>query len=558
MPTLKKTLSKKANVTAIMLEATELNYWGKRVRDTKLTVADSIIRNLGLDAEKIACAELAEWLTQNKPAALAKPKVKKADNKLAPDTMLGQAAKKRNETPVLEGERFIVTAAQNNTEASPVLAQLKELADNMGAQLVIMPMYYNKAAFSAAADGNGKDTFCPEVQPYLAVNDTWLGDIGGVLLAASANVLPTAKQPVNAAKTLNVGEAVTVVASPKQDHIPIPVMADENKRKAWATGACTRYNYLECRAGAEAEARHKFGALIIEVDSDFRCVYVTNVIQGQDGTLTTWQECADNGESVDIVLGDLHCERKDEKITKLVQNWLASQQVRNLRLDDVLHFETRSHHNRVSGTHLYKMEKLGKTVANDLISVANEINDYARLADNVYLCESNHNSAIDNWLDDSKYNPKNDPTNSKLYYLLNYALCDAIDNDERTTGGLEVALSGAFQYWAQGALIELSDNVEFGYMDKSEKWRGVEQSQHGHKGTNGSMGSTVLFGKASIPIVTAHTHSPAIQGDCYTVGVTASLAQGYNRGGLSSWDHANVVILPNGTMQLVQVLPTLY
>jgi hypothetical protein len=545
------------NESSILDEASQLNFYGKRIRDTKLSVCESIIRNLSLNSEnEVEAFELADWLDDNRPV-ITKSKKAIVDLKPAATTMLGCAASKRAQMPVIEGERFIITSAQNNTEAASVLDQLKNLAQDVDAQLLIMPIHYNKNAFSSAVE-DPNEYYCKGVQPYLIQNDSWLGGIGGVLLAVSAFVSPTAKQPVNAAKMLNSGEAVTIVASPKQDCLPIPVMEDANKRKAWTTGTCTNYNYTESRAGAEAETRHKFGALIVEVDAITREIYVTNVTQGNDGTLQTWQQCADDGIEVDVVLGDLHCERKDEKITALIQSWLGIQVVRNLRLDDVLHFETRGHHNRGSGKHLYIMDKLGKTVAKDLMDVASELNDYARLAENVYLCESNHNSAIDNWIDDSKYSPKTDPQNARLYHLLNYALCDSIDNEQRTTGALELALSGAFDYWETAGLIELDSNITFGYMDKSEKWSGVEMSQHGHKGTNGSMGSTALFGKASIPMVTGHTHSPAISGECFTVGVSASLKQGYNRGGLSSWDHANVVITPNGSRQLIQVLPTLY
>jgi hypothetical protein len=543
--------------TSIVKEAAELNFYGKRLRDTKLAVAESIIRNLGIQPESLEACDLTNWLDENRPVIEKKATKKSVIDKPAADTMLGCAASKRASMPIIEGKKFIVTSAQNNTAAAPVLDQLIKLAEKIGAQLLIMPIHYNKNAFSSAVK-DANEYFTSAAKPYLLSNDVWLGGNGGVLLACSAFVSPTAKQPVNAAKALNAGEAVTVVASPKQDHMPIAVMENANKRKAWTTGTCTQYNYTESRAGAEAESRHKFGALIIDVDNDTREIYCTNLVQGADGSLQTWQECAENFIDVDIVLGDLHVERKDEKITKITKDWLASQHVRNLRLDDCLHFETRGHHNRGSGKHLYIMDKLGKTVAKDLTLVAEELNSYACLAENVYLCESNHNSAIDNWIDDSKYSPKTDPQNARLYHLLNYALCDSIDNDQRTTGALELALSGAFDYWEQAGLIELDSNIEFGYMDKSEQWFGCEMSQHGHKGQNGSAGSTMLFGKASVSMVTGHTHSPAIQGECTTVGVTASLFQSYNRGGMSSWDHANCVITPNGSKQLVQVLPTRY
>lgn len=538
-----------ANAETLLKRASDANFWRKQLRGSKLAVCDALIAGLDLSQSQLESATLADWLDENKPV---KPsEAKRTPTKPEASTMGGTASAKREEFPNYGDGLYIVTAAQNNTNSQAIFAQLKAYAEKIGAELLVMPIHYNKNAFSAAAEDE-KEYFCKDVTPYLLENDVWLGGLGGVRLAVSANVLPTAKQPVNAAQTLNAGEAVTIVASPKQDMQQIAVMQGKQKRQAWTTGCCTVYNYLECRAGAEAEANHKFGGLLIDVAN--RQVRVENLLQGSDGSFTTWQECADNSQPVDVVLGDSHFERYDERHTQAVKNWLAAQNVDRLALHDILHFETRSHYNRVSGNHLYKMQVLGKTVHQDLQTVIEQTNALAGLVNDVYLVESNHNSAIDNWLDDMKYNPKHDPQNSKLYYLLNFAVCSSLDNlSERNA--LQVALEDCTEL---ASLPFLAENVRFGAMDVSELWAGVEVSQHGHKGQNGSFGSTALFGRCGDTMITGHTHTPAIRGWCFTVGVTASLEQGYNRGGRSSWEVANAVILPNGAVQLYFPFPTQY
>lgn len=533
----------------LLKRAGDANFWGKRVRDSKLAVCDGLIAGLDLSQSQLESGDLADWLDENKPE---KPSAaKRTPTKPEATTMGGTASAKREEFPDYGDGLYIVTAAQNNTNSQAIFAQLKEYADTIGAELLVMPIHYNKNAFSAAVEDED-EYFCKEVTPYLLKDDVWLGGLGGVRLAVSANILPTAKQPVNKAVALNAGEAVTIIASPKQDMQQIAVMQGKQKRQAWTTGACTQYNYIKGGAGAEAEANHKFGGLLIDVAN--RQVRVENLLQGSDGSFTTWQQCADKGYQVDVVLGDSHFERFDERHTDAVKQWLISQNVDRLALHDILHFETRSHHNRVSGNHLYKMQVLGKTVHKDLQTVIEQTNALAELANDVYLVESNHNSAIDNWLDDMSYNPKIDPQNSKLYYLLNFAVCSSLDNlSERNA--LQVALEDCTEL---ASLPFLAENVRFGAMDVSELWAGVEVSQHGHKGQNGSMGSTMLFGRSGDIMVTGHTHTPAIRGRCFTVGVTASLEQGYNRGGRSSWEVANAVILPNGAVQLYFPFPTQY
>lgn len=549
MTTLTTVLTHNENLKDILKEASELNFWGKRIRDTKLAVCESIIRNLGLDAASIECSELADWLTENKPVSATKPKARAESNKLPVGTLTGSAQKARLETTVLDGNTFVVTCAQNNTEVNPVFNQLEQLAEKLGGSLVVMPVHYNKAAFSQAVESK-TENFANEVQPFLLESNVWLGGLGGVLLQVDAAVLPTAKQPVNAAIQLNAGEAVTVVASPKQDMQQIAVMLGQgdNLRQAWTTGICTQYNYTRSRAGAEAESGHKFGGLIIRVTGN--TAHVTNIYQGDDGSLLHWEL---ESVPVDVVLGDLHCEMEDKQVTLDTQEWLNVLDVENIAAHDILHFATASHHNRKSAKHNYAMLSAGHNVAKDLEKVADVINSYSALCEQLFCVESNHNSAIDNWLDDtSAY--INDAGNNKTWLMLNYGLRDCIDNGVELTGGLELALSDSWEY-ANELGIDLDSNITFGHKHKRENWSGVEVSQHGHKGQNGSFGSTALFGKSGLTMVTGHTHTPAIRGKAFTVGVTASLDQFYNRGGLSSWNHANAVIMPNGTVQLVTLYP---
>jgi hypothetical protein len=547
---LKKVLAVEANVKDINTEALELNYYGKRLRDTRLTVTESIVRNLGL--KNVECGELADWLTENKPVSVTKPKAKAVSTKLPIGTCQGSAQKARLETPVLEGQLFVVTCAQNNTEVNPVFNQLNDLAHSLGGSLVVMPVHYNKSAFNQAVESK-TENFANEVKPYLLESNVWLGGQNGVLLQVEAAVLPTAKQPVNAAMQLNAGEACTVVASPKQDLQQIAVMLGQgdNMRQAWTTGICTQYNYTRSRAGAEAESGHKFGGLIIRVTEN--TAHVTNIYQGDDGSLLHWEDCQHDGTPLDVVLGDLHCEMEDPQVTADTQLWLAELEINNMAVHDILHFATASHHNRKSAKHNYKMLSMGHSVASDLSKVATVINSYADLCENLFAVESNHNSAIDNWLDDtSAY--VNDASNNKTWLMLNYGLRDCIDNGIELTGGLELALSDSWDY-AQQLGIGLASNITFGHKHKPETWAQIEVSQHGHIGQNGSRGSTALFGKSGQAMVTGHTHSPAIRGKAFTVGVTASLDQFYNRGGLSGWNHANAIIMPNSTVQLITLYP---
>lgn len=540
---------------AIVAAANDLNYKGKRLASTKRAVVEKIADTLDLDIEQVdkflqRKTYASFWAELDK--ANEKVSKKRASNKLAHDTMTGNKTAKIGDIEIIAGERFIVTTAQNNTNVAPVMTSLIALSNQLEAKLIVLPAYYNKAAFSPAAEGNDRDKFDKAVQPYLQESDCWLGEKYGVRLVATANIVPTAKLPVNSAAMLNAGELATIVPSPKQQLVTLPRLNNAPIKEAWSTGSCTQFNYIESRAGSEAEIEHVFGALVITYlgNGEFD---ITNIREGVDGSLLLdGMDYASGLQTTSaLVLGDLHCEMQDVNAWRETVNYITTSKPAAIAVHDILHFETRSHHNVGSAKHWYKMAAKDASVKNDLVTVITQLNELAELTGKVYVVESNHNSALDSWLENNQYNPKQDPTNAKIYHLLNYAICEMID-----AGFDKPALELALTDMADLAdLPQLADNIVFGRMDTAEMWNGFDVSQHGHKGQNGSAGNSKLFSKWRLPLVTGHTHSPAIFGNCYTVGVMAKLNQGYNRGGASSWNQGNMIIQVNGTVQFKRVFP---
>lgn len=530
-------------------ECEDNNLLGKRKRDSRLEVVEDAIAAMGVKADAATVMPLVITELESRKAA-QKAKKPSASTKPAADTQTGYTESQRDSLPVLDGDVFIITSAQNNTITTGFEKQLLDVVSDMvqcdlDAKLIVMPVYYNKNAFSPAVEKE-EEVFNPNILPYLQLDDCWLFERNACLLASTAAVLPTNKVPVNAAAKLNGGELITVVASPKQQYKTLPRLNDQSVTKAVTTGSCTAYNYTRSRAGAEAEKDHKQAAMIVyKCDSGYN---VTNVFQGKDGSLNVVLPELDYlyGETPKACkLGDLHCEVADATYWSRTMDFLDKIKPKFVAVDDILHFSTRSHHNRHSGKHLYANRS--ESVENDLRQVIEQLTEVADIADCVYITESNHNSALDNWLDDSSVNPKMDSHNSKLYYLLNWLVCDTLDQGEHEKNALQIALENA----DLTQLPELPYNVNFGRMDKPCKPYMFDYSQHGHKGANGSAGNPNQFKDWNLKLITGHTHSPCIIGSVYTTGVTARLNQGYNRGGASSWDHGHMFEYANGQVQLI-------
>lgn len=523
---------------AIALDlAKDFNFYGKRLRDSRLELAEKFLDVLQLADPKLGVepAQLVLWLEDHKPIKPAK--AQRSASKPAASTLDAGHATRAALPDLNTLDRVIVTSAQNNTAINAAAwAELQRFAAEVEAQIVVLPVYYNKNAFSASVESD-HEYFAEEIRPFLVDQDSTIFE-GLVMLAGNAAVVPTAKLPVNAAATLNSGELVTIVGSPKQQLKTLVSSPNLPTREAWATGTITNLNYTRSRAGSEASADHVFGGVLLEL-AENGAVYSTNLAY-KNGTIRHYL----TQDQAVFVLGDLHCEVKDQENWGKTLDLLESCSPSLIVVHDILHFATRSHHNRNDGKHLYQTKD--QRVIDDLKTVIADLNSLASIAP-VYVVESNHNSALDNWLHDLGYNPKRDPHQAKFYYLLNWLVCDALDEGNGQIA-LQVALENLDKF---EDFPELSDQIIFGRMDESFTRYGYELSQHGHKGQNGSAGSTGLFSRWGLPMVTGHTHSPAILGSCVTVGVTARLQQGYNRGGGSSWQQSHCAILPNGAAQIV-------
>lgn len=552
---------KQENFVNLISFCRELNFTGKRIRNSKLEVIEQALQALDLtqyDAAKLVDDIQAYFEDEKSKLEQAK---QKASNKKSADTVEGSTV--AADLPVLAGDRFIVTCAQNNTVPTEALAQLEALADHIEAQLIILPAFYNKHHFSQAVEDEN-EYFDPAIEPHLLLDDCWLFGVNEVRLCAEAAIGFTNKMPVNGAQQLNAGELMTIVGNPRQQYRTLPRLGFNDRiRKAWSTGAVTGYNYTRSGAGSKAEKTHKFGGVIVWRDDD-NIINSTNIRQGSLNSMMVYfggTKCLKvndkaqvsevlASDNVAVKLGDLHCEKKDAEQWHNALNLVCNLNPRFVAIDDVAHFESRSHHQRNNVIHDYKHRN--SEVQNEVKTVIDDINELSYQIDGtVYITESNHNAAVDIWL--SHPSSGDDAINSKFYHLASYLLRDAIDHG--ATGETALALEAVMLNSDLTGLPELASNIEFGRATIPYVGFEYDFSQHGDKGANGARGNVVEFDRWKLKLVTGHTHSPSIINDVFTTGVTGKLNQGYNAKGASNWDHAHVIEHCNGECQLFNTNP---
>ena len=528
----------------------ENGFTRKRTDSSRLAVIEqclSISGHSNIDAAK-KLPIIKEMVEASKTAVS-----KVASKKLPANHKAGQTH--RDELPALDCGVYVITGAQNNTEVNrEFFSHLLDLTEQLQAELITIPIWYNKAAYDKTAEAEG-ERFDDAVRPYLKEQDFCIGGESAAIVYANAGINPTQLMPRNAAQHFNTGECISIVASPKQQMLTLPRLNNEQIRFAWSTACCTKINYTRSAAGKKAQIDHSYGALIVTV-SPCGLVDCTNV-KFENGSLNVFYNDEIYSTSPEtlprpaVSLGDLHCECMDIENWNETLRYLDHLAPSQLVIHDILHFSKNSHHNLGDDFHKYLTRD--DTVSNALNQVTKHVNELSDIAP-VYCVESNHNSAIDQWLTNKQYDASL-PADAKLYSLLKFFMYEALDESDNKQLALEIALTDNRFQELFNELEPLAQNVVFGRCDVPYMLFSYDCSQHGHKGNNGSQGNVNQLSRLRLKMVTGHTHSGSLIGNLATGGAK-QLNQGYNRGGASSWSLTDVIIWPNSTTQMYNLKPS--
>ncbi len=293
-------------------QAIKTGFYLKRSYEVKLDIARQMREDLGINCTG---EEMLEHLTATKPTK------ERATSKPAKDlkpSFVGSAQAKERNREILQGNKFLITYAQNEAAVSlPFFNNLKAYADHIGAQILVVKGHYNTSAFSGQCKGD-PDWYAEEIRPYLIDQDAFLGYYQGIFLNAETNILPTTLYPVNAGSQLIGNSRAIILGHTKQQAKTLPVMKGESARWVYSTGSVTVRNYVSSVAGAKAEADHAYGALLVEVCSESLQWYARHLRADElTGAFYDLNLFVENGminiseKPFSMVLGDVHAEKLD-------------------------------------------------------------------------------------------------------------------------------------------------------------------------------------------------------------------------------------------------------
>ena len=343
-------------------------------------------------------------------------------------------------------------------------------------------------------------------------------------------------------------EASIIVASPKIFLKYVPNMHYDIPPALMTTGAVTvndydNDRYMSKRTSILAENDHAYGVVIVEVEDD-HIFHFRHVQASEDGSLTdlgieyhpdgTISEMKDTV----MVMGDSHTGYHDKELHYTTMNAAVNLNVSKIVLHDVFNGTSITHHDIGKNiTRAVKAQEGRLGLELECVAVKNYIENIEKHGMEVFIVDSNHDDMLYKYLERGGY--MSDPINHKFSLKL---AAQAIDGVNPLRYAIET-------------LLGLKNNVTHWLeTDRSCKFYGVEVSEHGHRGANGSRGRAQIYNNGIGNCVTAHTHSASILRNTYCVGTVGLMDMGYNKG-LSSWTRTCCLIYKNGTKQLINFIP---
>ena len=449
-------------------------------------------------------------------------------------------------------KRFILTSAQDATIVhEEFLSNLEAYnaylnAGENSCEIFIAGFTYNKKLFESHDKRYG--WFDERVRPYMVYERVNLGD--DIVFCGEMNTLPTATTPLSGMESYTKGRW-GIFPHAKVQLVSIATQKHTRAKQIMTTGACTKENYVQKKAGLKAQFHHIIGAVLVEIceDGTFFCRHLIADHTGgfqdldrvvQDNTVTT-------GHRIEaLICGDIHLENICPVVYETTwwnENCLIDYLKPKYQFwHDLIDFEYRNHHNIKNHHHRF-MTSLdsSKTVEESV----NLVGDFAKAASRDFcqtkIVQSNHDNAMYRWLEEADY--RDDPANAIYFLTLQLALYKSIRDS--ALYGLEK--NNIFKFALELIGLEFTDSFDFinqdgkGFIICGD----IQCGMHGNLGANGSRGSAKQFTKMGVRTNTGHTHTPQILDGAYVAGTNSRLDLSYTQGPLS-WANADIITYPNG------------
>lgn len=428
---------------------------------------------------------------------------------------------------------YIITWAQNNTKVHKDLWEnILAYSKFLGAEIhVVLGRYKNPTRLS---EGDEEDSWAEEILPYADANRHNLHK--NLTLLSDIKIQPTASTPLSGMESMS-GLNSAILGHPKMQMDTIPALEGYEAKLLFTTGAVTKKNYSDSKAGKKGDFHHVYGFVIIEI-KDKNIFIPRQITASNNGNFSDLIYNVKNGkvskvQGIDYMnLGDKHIGEHCPIVEKQQIKILNYLKPKYTIIQDIFNGHSVNPHEEFDPIKKYYLEQSGKNlIKREIDEMMNWVE--AMLKYNLVIVPSNHNDWLDRYINRQDW--KKDIKNAMEYA-------------EYT----KILLSNKAPKGLVAYLIEqrFGDKVKTLSRNDSFRINGIELASHGDKGANGSRGSLLQFKRLATKIDVGHSHSPKrIDGVMY-VGTSSILRVGYTIGA-SSWYNCDIICHKDGKRQQI-------
>lgn len=476
----------------------------------------------------------------------------------------------RRELTIKNKAIYIITSHQNDTDFNHAFFNsLLTLKTDLNAKLIILPTFYQtRLAYGGGSTPSkggireliNKPRWSSELDAYYRSQPIQLN--ANLELCAGLNVAATAANPLSGFEGLT-GQRSAIIAHPQIRWKYIATPPTEMAKVLMTTGSISKRNYTPTKAGAKGSFHHTNSALVVYVDGDEFWPFTVNADNaGGFYHLEYYYRGVEKNKSIKgygLVLGDLHAEYMDPDV--MSATWTSKNSlVKTLPIKtqvwhDVMDMNIeQSHHNKKDLIYRHTLKKFSKaslhSALTDTSRVVTELLDSSPHTKEFAIVSSNHHDHIYRYLNETALKDIPTAEDQSLYVeLLKTIFTKSIlgpGGDLRRANPFKEALRMYIEGHNFNKLKFLGRNDEY-------KLFGIDCSQHGDKGPNGSRGSAESMARSSYKNTIGHSHTPGIVYGTYQGGHCSIDIRNFNSG-YSSWMHAHVLHYPNGKRTLVSII----
>jgi hypothetical protein len=331
-----------------------------------------------------------------------------------------------------------------------------------------------------------------------------------------------------------------IVAHSKQMMEVIPTGNESHPRVIHSTGTITEPKYLRNRIGMIANEDHKLGGLIVEIRGD---VFWIRQVQfdPKDGSFVDLGKryFADGSIQEEraeaFKMGDIHPGFHDEHALKAMFELWDVIKPKRIFFEDFFDGASISHHTANKRLTRAKLPIQFNDLPTEIECAKKTLEmiwSHAPKDAELIATASNHPEHVAKYLDEGRY------------------LNDCRENYKIGHRMVVMDLDG------KNPLKEYLDpNGVMQWTEENEDYivEGVQMNAHGHLGINGMRGSKIGHELAYGNAMLAHSHTPSIFHDTFTVGHMSVERHGYNQGP-STWILTNGAVYKGGQKQLYMII----